>query len=251
MHLSDKQFLSEIHAEYGDVVYHTDVRCFCLGSALLRFYSLRQQIAVFLAEKGQPMQELSDSMWLADLDFLLDITKHLNVLKASLQGPDAVISQLYLHIKAFGTKLQLLKRHLSQTKTYTAHFSVLQEIMTRFPQSNVSAQTRRYTSDILPVAEEFRQRFQDCPAIKKDIAFLSSPFSVDTDDVPDQLQLELIELRCDAESCNQHQQVSLANFCRQLDKDMFREIQAFARKMLSSFGSMYLCERTFLVMNIN
>lgn len=64
------------------------------GSALSRFYSLRQEIGEFLAEKGQPMRELSDPMWLADLGFLVDITKHLNVLNTSLQGPDAVISQL-------------------------------------------------------------------------------------------------------------------------------------------------------------
>ncbi|KAE8287813.1 General transcription factor II-I repeat domain-containing protein 2B [Larimichthys crocea] len=181
----------------------------------------------------------------------LDITKHLNALNTSLQGPDAVISQLYSHIKAFGTKLKLFERHLSQSQPNTAHFSALQEIMTRFPQSNVSAQMRRYASDISSLAEEFRQRFQDFAAIEKEIAIFSSPFSVDTDDVPDHLQLELIELQCDAESRSRHQQLSLANFYRQLDKDRFREIRAFAKKMLSLFGSTYLCEKTFSVMNLN
>lgn len=250
-HHQFQQFLSEIHAEYGDVVYHTDVRWLSRGSALSRFYSLRQQIGEFLAEKGQPMQELSDPVWLADLGFLVDITKHLNALNTSLQGPDAVISQLYSHIKAFGTKLKLFERHLSQSQPNTAHFSALQEIMTRFPQSNVSAQMRRYASDISSLAEEFRQRFQDFAAIEKEIAIFSSPFSVDTDDVPDHLQLELIELQCDAESRSRHQQLSLANFYRQLDKDRFREIRAFAKKMLSLFGSTYLCEKTFSVMNLN
>ena len=36
------------------------------------------------------MQELSDPVWLGDLAFLVDITKHLNVLNISLQGKDAV-----------------------------------------------------------------------------------------------------------------------------------------------------------------
>ena len=88
--------------------YHTDVRWLSRGSALQRFFSLREEIGHFLAEKGQPMQELSDTVWLADLAFLVDITKHLNALNASLQGSDAVVSQLYAHIKAFGTKLQLV-----------------------------------------------------------------------------------------------------------------------------------------------
>ena len=54
----------------------------------MRFYSLRQQIGEFLAEKKQPMQELRHPLWLADLGFLVDITKHLNVLNTSLQGPE-------------------------------------------------------------------------------------------------------------------------------------------------------------------
>jgi len=94
-HRKFQQFLTEIDAEYGDVVHYTDVRWLSRGSALMRFYSLRQQIGELLAEKKQPMQELSDPLWLADLGFLVDITKHLNVLNTSLQGPETVISQLY------------------------------------------------------------------------------------------------------------------------------------------------------------
>lgn len=123
--------------------------------------------------------------------------------------------------------------------------------MARFPQSDVSVQTRRYASDISSLAEEFRQRFQDFAAIEKEITLFSSPFSVDTDDVPDHLQLEVIELQCDAEIRGQHQQLTLANFYRQLNKDRFPEIRAFGKKMLSLFGSTYLCEKTFSVMNLN
>lgn len=79
-------------------------------------------------------------------------------------------------------------------------------------------------SDISSLAEEFKQRFQDFAAIEKEITLFSSPFSVDTDDVPDHLQLEVIELQCDAEIRGQHQQLSLANFYRQLNKDKFPEI---------------------------
>lgn len=63
------------------------------------------------------MEELSDPVWLADLAFMVDITKHLNALNVNLQGQEAVVSQLYAHIKALGTKLQRFQRHLSQTDT--------------------------------------------------------------------------------------------------------------------------------------
>ena len=71
---------------------------------------------------------------------------------------------------------------------------------------------RRYALDISSLAEEFKARFQDFAAIEKEITLFFSPFSVDTDDAPNQLQLELNELQCDTESRNRHKQLSLANF---------------------------------------
>ncbi|KAK3568677.1 hypothetical protein QTP86_012873 [Hemibagrus guttatus] len=93
-------------------------------------------------------------------------------------------------------------------------------------------------------------RFRDFAAIEKDIILFSSPFSVDPDDALEHLQLELIELQCDAEYRSRHQQLPLVNFYRQLDEGRFQEIRTFAKKMLSLFGSTYLCEKTFSVMNI-
>jgi hypothetical protein len=73
-HLQFQRFLLDMDAEYGDVIYHTDVRWLSRGSALQRFFSLRWEIGKFLAEKGKPMQELSDPVWLGDVAFLVDIT---------------------------------------------------------------------------------------------------------------------------------------------------------------------------------
>ena len=83
-HRQFKQFLLDIQAEYGDVVYHTDGSVgvpHCCDSSLSE-----KKLGHFLAEKGQPMQELSDTVWLADFAFLVDITKHLNALNVSLEG---------------------------------------------------------------------------------------------------------------------------------------------------------------------
>ncbi|XP_073470399.1 general transcription factor II-I repeat domain-containing protein 2-like [Aquarana catesbeiana] len=233
-------------AEYEDVVYHNDIRWLSRGSALQRFYSLKKEIGEFLETKEQPMRELSDPIWLADLGFLVDITKHLNVLNTSLQGKDAAENQLYSHLKAFGTKLQLFIRQLSQTQPNLINFSALQEIMNSFPQDNIRAQMSKYAAVITSLAGKFKWRFQDFVAIKNEISLFSSPFSV----APDQLQLELIELHCDSELRSHHQQLSLVNFYRQLDKSRFQEIRTL-KKMLSLFGSTYMCEQTFSAMNFN
>lgn len=60
------------------------------------------------------MPQLSNPVWMTDLGFLVDITRHLKALNTSLQQQNAVISQLYSHIKAFLTKLLFFQKHLSQ-----------------------------------------------------------------------------------------------------------------------------------------
>ncbi|KAK3549650.1 hypothetical protein QTP86_005414 [Hemibagrus guttatus] len=229
-HRQFQQFLLDIQAEYGDVVYHNDVRWLSRGSALQRFYSLREEIGQFLAKKGQPMPELSDPFWLADLGFLVDITRHLNALNTSLRGQNAMVSQLYSHVKAFPTKLLLFQRHLSQAQPNTTHFPSLQKIMTSFPQNNISVQMRRYATDVSSLVEEFQQRFRDFAAIEKDIILFSSPFSVDPDDAPEHLQLELIELQCDAEYRSRHQQLPLVNFYRSWMKAGSKRFEHLLRK---------------------
>lgn len=218
-----------------------------MGSALWRFFSLKGEIGQFLVEKGRPMQELSDAVWIADLAFLVDITKHLNALNISLQGQKAVVSELYSHIKAFKTKLQLFQRHLSQTEPCTIHFPALRDVII----GSTCVETKKYAEALIPLASEFNDRFRDFAAIEKEILLFTSPFSVDPDEAPENLQLELIELQCDNECRSRLQHLSLVPFHQQLDKSKFPEIRTFAKKILSLFGSIDLCEQTFSIMNLN
>ena len=111
-HREFQAFLSDMDAEYGDVIYHSDVRWLSRGSVLQRFYLLRAEIDHFLKEKGRPLHELSDPLWLADLAFLVDLTHHLNILNKNLQGKDQLVPQLYAHMKAFCVKLRLFETQL-------------------------------------------------------------------------------------------------------------------------------------------
>ncbi|XP_073670885.1 general transcription factor II-I repeat domain-containing protein 2 [Paramisgurnus dabryanus] len=249
-HRQFQQFLSDIEAQYGDVIYHNDVRWLSRGNALQRFFLLRREIGQFFDEKGHAMKELSDPKWLADLAFVIDINKHLNALNVSLQGKDAVVSQLYSHIKAFATKLQLFKRHLSQSEINTSHFPTLKEVMDCFPKETCG-KIGKYANVIEDLFAEFNWRFKDFTIIEKDMHVFASPFSVDPVDVAHELQLELIDLQCDDELRFRHQQLSQIDFYRQLNKEKFPTLRALAKRMLSLFGSTYICEQTFSIMNLN
>ncbi|XP_076820963.1 general transcription factor II-I repeat domain-containing protein 2-like [Clavelina lepadiformis] len=81
-----KSFLEETGAEYGDVVYHTDVRWLSRGKVLKRFIALKDEIKKFLETEPKKFSELDDLSWNEDLFFLCDITSHLNDLNMKLQG---------------------------------------------------------------------------------------------------------------------------------------------------------------------
>ncbi|KAK8389084.1 hypothetical protein O3P69_020808 [Scylla paramamosain] len=92
---------------------------------LMRFYELRDEVKQFMEMKGTPVRELSDSKWLCDLAFMVDITKYLSELNVKLQGPNQLLSSLLSHVKSFEAKLKLWKVQLERSNT--VHFPTLQE----------------------------------------------------------------------------------------------------------------------------
>jgi len=76
--------LTLLDTEYGELLYHTEVRWLSRGKVLQRFFELRQEIALFMAMKDKDVPYLSDPTFLSDLAFLTDITQHLNMLNLQL-----------------------------------------------------------------------------------------------------------------------------------------------------------------------
>lgn len=137
-----------------------------------------------MEDKEKPFPELSDAACLAQFAFSVDVKRHINLLNTILQGHNAVVSQLYSHIKDFGNKLQLFQRQLFQMQPNTTHFPSLQEIMTSLPERSFNWQMHRYDADITSLADEFQRRFHDLITIEKInmVVFVkSSYFSVDFD----------------------------------------------------------------------
>ncbi|XP_008182941.1 general transcription factor II-I repeat domain-containing protein 2-like [Acyrthosiphon pisum] len=59
-HREFKNFLSEIEAEQGDVIYFTDVRWLSRGKVLKRVFDLKNEIFEFAASKGKQFEQLND-----------------------------------------------------------------------------------------------------------------------------------------------------------------------------------------------
>lgn len=246
-HREFQAFLSDVDAEYGDVLYHSNVRWLSRGSVLQRFYSLRSEIDQFLKEKGRPLHELTDPLWLADLAFLVDLTHHLYTLNKNLQGKEQRVPHLYAHMKAFCVKLRLFETQLRSFNA--AHFPALSEIKSAFPKADLSTKKEKYVSVITSPWTEFNQRFQDFSAIGKQIKLFLTPFLVDAKEVEKSLRLEPIEMQCD-DSLKSHHQL-LPDFYQSLDNARFPLMRRHAKRMMSLFGSTYISEQTFSALNQN
>lgn len=250
-HRQFQEFLSDVDAEYKDLLYHSEVRWLSRGSVLQRFYSLRSEIDEFLKEKGRPLAELSDPLWLADLALLVDLTQHLNSLNKSLQGKDQLVPQMYTHVKAFSVKLRLFEAQMGNFNT--AHFPTLSEvyIQSLFTEADLSTKKENYAAIIASLRSEFNPRFQDFSVIEKQIKLFSTNFSVNAEEMEEKLQLELIEIQCDDRLRSQHQALAIPDFYRNLDEAKFPMMRCHAQRMMSLFGSTYICEQTFSLLNQN
>ena len=72
----------------------------------------------------------------------------------------------------------------------TTHFPALPDVIV----GSACVKTKKYAEALIPLISEFNNRFRDFAAIEKEILLFTSPFSVDLDEIPENLQLELIEL---------------------------------------------------------
>ena len=76
-------------------------------------------------------------------------------------------------------------------------------------------------------------------------------FTADIDTAPEDLQLDLIDLKSDYTFKEMFHEKTLVNFCSSLSAEKFPCMKKFGWKMFSLFGSTYICEQSFSCMKIN
>ncbi|KAI7790545.1 putative general transcription factor II-I repeat domain-containing protein 2-like [Triplophysa rosa] len=241
------QLLNETEAEHHDLLYHSNVRWLSLGKVFHRVWELKAEIATFLNTVGKTddFPELQDTNWLTDLAFGVDTLRHLNDLNLKLQGKDVFAHELYSNVKAFKAKLVLFSRHISSRDF--AHFPTLGGLSSPIKQSHIE----RYSSTLSDLHAEFSRRFTDFAKIETELELVSCPLSFDSENAPPDTQLELIDIQCDITLKEKFQTTPVIQFYASLDENKFPNIKKHAQRMLVLFGSTYVCEQTYSIMNYN
>uniref|UniRef100_H2ZY15 SPIN-DOC-like zinc-finger domain-containing protein n=1 Tax=Latimeria chalumnae TaxID=7897 RepID=H2ZY15_LATCH len=192
--------------------------------------------------KDHHLPQLTDEAWLCDLSFLVDVIGHLNDLNLKLQGQGHFASAMFDHIKAFERRIKLLQKHLS--KGNFTHFSAYKELSVKLQEAG--GILPRFTSK-----EEFERRFQDFQSHENELILFADPFSFDIVCAPGNMQLELIELQESSQFKAEYQSQNLAQFCANLPAASFLHLRAHVLRIASLFGSTYVCEKTFSLLNHN
>lgn len=240
-HRQFKEMLKEIEAEFQDVTYYCKVRWLSSAKTLRRFLSLLDPIDTFMRGKGRNHEEFRNVAWINDLAFLADITEHMADLNRKLQGKQQHVSSLWSHITAFRCKLNLWVGQLQNGNC--THFKSLLERQ-QSVENHVSAEP--YAKLLTGLAAEFGRRFAQFDGTCMHINIFEDPFSVDAEEAPAPLQMELIDIQADKRLSQHHNSHELVEFYRDfLPKQRFPGLYKHALLMGSLFGSTYLCEQFF------
>ncbi|XP_066512762.1 general transcription factor II-I repeat domain-containing protein 2A-like [Hoplias malabaricus] len=239
-HRQFQSFLQEIDSEFGDMPYHTAVRWLSQGKVLKRHFDLREEICQFMDSKGKDCTVLRDEKWKCELAFLADITSHLSALNLQLQGREHIITDMHDAVKAFQVKLRLWETQMHQCNL--SHFPCCQVI--RNQESATVFPNATFAEKLSALCTEFARCFSDFEAQKSNFELLRNPFAVDVETAPVEMQMELIELQCNGTLKAKYDTAGPAQFTRFIPEAM-PQLRQHAARILSMFGSTYLCEQLF------
>ncbi|KAJ3581116.1 hypothetical protein NHX12_017622 [Muraenolepis orangiensis] len=126
-----------------------------------------------------------------------------------------------------------------------AHFPSLREV------GLMEEDTPKYLDILNNLEVEFDHRFEDFRGNTTAFELFAQPFSVNVDAVSEELQMELLELQSDSDLHSRFRELSLQDFYRSIPAHRYGKIRKHAQVMLSLFGSTYVCEQAFSLMNLN
>ena len=241
--LRHREFQEPLHsmdADFDDIPYYTEVRWLSRGKMLKRVFELKDAIQTFMESKGNSVDEFMNEEWIEDFAFLVDITTHLNELNSRLQRKGQLIHSVFDHVNAFAVKLTLW-----ETQIYNKNF-------VNFPslQSLQVQNSQKYAKVITELRNDFDHRFADFKKSAMHFNVFSCPFSVKIEEVPENLQMECIDLQCLSDLREKFKDFPLLEFYEKyVSKEKYQRIHRLAVFVTSLFGSTYLCEQVFSRMN--
>ena len=284
-HRQFRSLLDELDSTYPDLRLHNKVRWLSRGEVLNRFGGTAvslEHVKTFLKIKWLSFPELDQPDWVEKLHFTVDMTSHLNTLNKSLQGKGSTTLQMLEEVLAVERKMTVFARDVQRGTLL--HFPFLKEFKVAHNQLNLVY----FQQAIIDMQTVFQQRFCDFRKEKDMLSFPITPLEIDPlllnmtaftavnqctfelelADIADKdvwvskfrsLRTDLEDLARQKATLRQNHKWSDLEKRQKPDKlvfdtwnartDSYINMKKYAFGVLSIFGSTYLCEQSFSVMN--
>lgn len=245
-----KKFLKDANIRQESIPYYTHTRWLSCCKLLVRYYTLRVEIHQFLEQQGVmgSYKVILDEKWQMDFAFFTDLAKHLHNLNLSLQGENKLVTELYAEINSFSDRLQDMADDLQVNEF--GHFPLCGEYIRR--EGNGNASFSHYSQALQNLKDEFEGRFQDIHILETELQLFNDPFKYwsegDKQGLSSELRKELESIHSSTDLKSYHCSQSLKEFYQALSYHNYPCFNNFAQKILTLFGSTYVCEQFFSTM---
>jgi hypothetical protein len=103
-----------------------------------------------------------------------------------------------------------------------------------------------YGDELTALIEQSDTRFADFQNEDSTFVIFARPMDADVNNVPENLQMEVIELQADLVLKSQFNNIALTDFYKiYLVEEKCTKLRAFSRKNICLFGSTYMCKQFF------
>ncbi|XP_076053603.1 zinc finger BED domain-containing protein 5-like [Oratosquilla oratoria] len=237
-----KLLCKDMESEHEALLFHTNVRWLSKGNMLGRLYELREEVEIF--PDSQQKVDLYDKFhsegFHATLAYLVDIFEALNAVNLKLQGKNINILVHHGTIHTFMAKLDLWKCRVLQ-----GNVASFRNLDTALADSNLDSELKeQIITHLSDLKSEFVRYFPDIDDKREAWKFIRNPFQCEVADVAEEVQEEFLELKFDSTAKEDFKDMDLETFWVKY-LHVYPLISHQALRILTMFGSTYMCETAF------
>lgn len=235
----------ELKADHKTLLFHTEVRWLSKGNMLRRLYELKTEVEIYLLSSSNQAlyDKFTDSKSFVLLAYLTDFFELLNNLNLKLQGENTNILTAIDSVNIFISKIFLWKERILNKPPNFVSFPRLSDVLDSedIPTENFE---NLIVNHLDALGNEFKKYFPDTNTDSWQCKLISNPFIVDVMSLPETIQEEAIELKCDSCAKNDFESLRLQEFWLKY-KEIYPNAATCSLKLLIQFSSTYLCEKSF------
>lgn len=237
----------ELNSDQETLLFHTEVRWLSKGNMIARLFNLKSEVEILLMTSKQEdlYRKFTDDKNVFYFAYLSDFFETLNVLNLKLQGHKNILNT-HDAIKGFTEKISLWQRRIQSPKPNFSSFPKLNDLLDDIetPLHLITDLKGVISGHLEKLKNQIRNYFPDVTSENWEFKLTRDPFHIEVDILPDYLQEQVIDLKCDSQAKADFANMDLEEFWLTYFS-VYPEVALETTRLLIQFSSTYLCESGF------